>query len=131
MHRDLAHVVRIRFKSPVTGKKVGLFSRDVPVAGISFPDALENATAFIAGCDRSLLLERDPGNRHDPNAIRVIGRWRGASGSEHQMQIGWVPKDIAARISSEVESAPIYGVLTALFKPDEGRNPGIRFGIWV
>ena len=27
--------------------------------------------------------------------------------------------------------ASIYGVLTTLFKPDEGRNPGIRFGIWM
>jgi hypothetical protein len=106
LHRDLAHVVRIRFKLPVTGKQVGLFARDVPVAGISFPEALENAKAFIAGCDRSLLLERDPGNRHDPNAIRVIGRWRGASGSEHAMQIGWLPREVAAMIASQAEGPP-------------------------
>ena len=31
----------------------------------------------------------------------------------------------------EAEGASIYGVLTTLFKPDEGRNPGIRFRIWM
>ena len=101
------------------------------VAGISFPDALESATAFIAGRDRSLLLERDPGNRHDPNAIRVITRWLDTTRSEHAMQIGWVPREVGARIAFEAEGASIYGVLTTLFKPDEGRNPGIRFGIWM
>jgi hypothetical protein len=128
---DREHVIRIRFNLPVSGKPIRLFARDVPVAGISFPEVLENAKAFIAGCDRSLLLERDPGNRHDPNAIRVIGRWHGAAGSMCEMQIGWVPRDIAARIADRAECAPIYGTLTTLFKPDEGRNPGIRFGIWV
>jgi len=47
------------------------------------------------------------------------------------MQIGWVPREVAARIAFEAEGAPIYGVLQTLFKPDEGRNPGIRFGVWM
>jgi hypothetical protein len=118
----------------VTGKKVGLFSRDVPVAGISFPDALENSTAFIAGCDRFLLLERDPGNRHDPNAIRVIGRWHGASGSEHQMQIGWVPREVAARIAFEAEVPPFTACsrrcsnLSKEETPESGLGFGCRYG---
>ncbi len=131
LRNDREYVVRIRFKSPVTGKQIRLFACDVPVTGISFHDVLENAAAFIAGRNRSLVIERDPGNRHDPNAIRVIGRWRDAAGSEQERQIGWVPKDIAARIASQAAGAPIYGALQTLFRPDEGRNPGIRFGIWV
>jgi hypothetical protein len=128
---DREHVIRVRFKLPVTGKHMGLFARDVPVAGISFNDRLKNAMAFISGRDRSLLLERDPENRYDPNAIRVMGRWRGAAGSEHEMQIGWVPREIAKKIAEQIEGAPIYGALQTMFKPDEGRNPGIRFGIWL
>ena len=64
-------------------------------------------------------------------AIRVIGRWYEATGSKHETQIGWVTRDAAVRIAEQAEAAPIYGVLTTLFKPDEGKNPGIRFGIWV
>lgn len=40
-----------------------------------------------------------------------------------------VPREVAARIAFEAEGAPICGVLQTLFKPDKGRNPGIRFGI--
>jgi hypothetical protein len=125
---DREHVVRIRFKLPVTGKHISLLFRDVPVAGISFHDALENATAFISGSDRTFLLERDPGNRHDPNAIRVIGRWRDAAGTKNQMQIGWVPKDIAARIATQAEGTPIYGALTTKISFEGSRKARLPDG---
>mgnify|MGYP000940617809 CR=1 FL=1 len=128
---DGANVVRIRFQPPVTGRTIRLFARNVPVAGVSFGEALGNTTAFISGRDRSLILERDPGNQFDPNAIRVIARWRGATGSEHQAQIGWVPRAVAARVAHRARGIPLCGALKTLFRPDKGKNPGIRFEIWV
>ncbi len=128
---DAENIVRIRFKPPVTGKLIHLLVRDVPVAGVTFNESLANTTAFISGRNRSLILERDPGDPHDPNAIRVIGRWIGATGSENEEQLGWVPRSIAARIAQQARGHPIYGALKTLFRPCEGKNPRIRFGIWV
>lgn len=86
--RDAENVDRIRFDPPVTGKLIRLLVRGVPVAGVTIDESLVNATAFNSGRSRSLILEPDPGNPHAPNAIRVIGRWRGATGSENEEQTG-------------------------------------------
>ncbi len=131
LRSDDAHIVRLRFKLQVTGKSIRLIARDVPVAGMTFNEALVNTTSFISGRGRSLVLEWNPQNEHDPNAIRVIGRWRSATGRENEMQIGWVPRNTAARIARQARGLPIYGALKTLFKPAKGRNPGIRLGIWV
>lgn len=128
---DRENIVRIRFKLPVSGKGIRLLARNVPVAGVSFHEARVNAGAFLSGRGRSLLLERDPGNQYDPNAIKVIGRWRGAKGSENEGQIGWVPKEIAAKIARQAKDVPIYGAIKMLFKPEKGKHPGIRFEVWV
>lgn len=48
-----------------------------------------------------LKLERDPENKHDPNAVKVIATWveNGEHVNEH---IGFVPRDAAAELAEEV-----------------------------
>lgn len=65
---------------------------DEEVAGIQH--RLAEARAFAAGRNLELLLEREPSNRHDPNAIKVVGVYKGWFFT-HRVHIGYVPADIA------------------------------------
>jgi hypothetical protein len=70
---------------------------DEEVAGIQH--RISNAKAFAKGSNHDLLLEPEPRNRHDPNAIKVIGVYKGWFFT-HRVHIGYVPADVA-RIVAE------------------------------
>lgn len=52
---------------------------------------------FCKGREQELLIEADPSNAHDPNALRIWGAW---GGGRHQKPIGYVDRDSAARIAA-------------------------------
>ena len=76
------------------------------------------------GTDREVILERDPANKIDPNAIKVIGRWSDSTGLPHEAQLGWVPAKVAAQIDLDV---PIRATVEAMFRPRLGK---IRLDVW-
>lgn len=45
--------------------------------------------------DEALVLERDPGNRYDPNAVKVVAR------GEH---VGFVPRGLAASLAAGMDA---------------------------
>jgi hypothetical protein len=102
---------------------------DVPVAGISFQPALTHARAFMAGRGQTITLERDPSNRHDRHAIKVIGHWLDRQGHAHHERLGWVPREIAADIAQEYPEGPLGARITTLFHERPGMGPGIRMHI--
>lgn len=53
--------------------------------------------AFCLGRQQHLRFERERTNRHDPNAIKVFGIWRGWF-IKWEKLLGYVPADQAARI---------------------------------
>lgn len=65
------------------------------VSGIHYHKAA--AARFIRGKEHQLELVREPTNRHDPNAIRIIGSVKGLFGRK-RLFIGYVPAEIAKRM---------------------------------
>jgi hypothetical protein len=61
------------------------------VSGIFFRRS--DVRGFFAGLDHRLEFEREPSNKHDKNAIKVIG-----ISSRKRFFIGYVPKDYARQI---------------------------------
>lgn len=68
----------------------------VPVMGITMRKA--DAATFCKAHGRELALEREPGNRHDANAIKLIGSWKGWFGRKSR-HLGYVPSDMAAKLA--------------------------------
>jgi len=124
---DPPHVLRLSQEWP-PGIDAEL-AMAVAVAGISFQPALTHARAFMAGRGQTITLERDPSNRHDRHAIKVIGHWLDRQGHAHQERLGWVPSEIAADIAREYPEGPLGARITTLFHERPGMSPGIRMHI--
>jgi hypothetical protein len=72
-----------------------IFAERLEVAGVSFRKA--DATAFALSKDGWLEFEKEPGNSHDRNAIRIIGCSKGFLGTKRRF-IGYVPKQFSKMI---------------------------------
>ncbi len=72
-----------------------IYEERLEVAGVSFRK--EDAAAFATTNDGWLELERDAGNGHDPNAIKIIGCNKGFFGTKRRF-IGYVPKEVSRAI---------------------------------
>jgi hypothetical protein len=75
---------------------MSIFFADEEVAGVQH--RLSNVRAFASGRHHALRLEREPNNPHDPNAIKVIGIYKGWFFT-HRVHIGYVPAEIAEEIA--------------------------------
>ena len=133
LEKDAEDVIRIRRKRPPQATLPTILIKDVPVAGVSRPEAVKNVIAFIAGKDRSLALVRDRANRFDKNAIKVIGKWKDRGAGSGSAQLGWVPRATAREIAQdkELEGSELYASLRTIFLPSSGKSPGLRFDIWA
>lgn len=56
-----------------------------------------NAIAFCKAKGQWLEFEPEPSNRHDPNAIKLNGCWRGFFGTKRK-HVGYVPREVARQI---------------------------------
>ncbi|RLB24349.1 MAG: hypothetical protein DRG73_04015 [Deltaproteobacteria bacterium] len=72
-----------------------IYEDRLEVAGVSFRK--NDAAAFAKSKHLWLELEREQENKHDKNAIRVIGCSKGLFGTKRRF-IGYVPKDVAKKI---------------------------------
>ena len=72
-----------------------IYERMLTVAGISF--RRKDAVAFAKGKKPWLELEREPGNKYDPNAIRLTGCNKRFFGVKRRF-IGYVPKEVSKLI---------------------------------
>jgi hypothetical protein len=90
----------------------GLRVSSVAGAGQHHAEALQSADA-AAG--RPLVLQRDPGNEHDPNAIRVLL----ADGD----QVGWVPRELAAELAPEMDAGRPWVALVLRERRASPRDP--------
>ena len=71
----------------------GLRIAGVAGAGAHHAEALQSEAAAPG---RTLVLRRDPGNEHDPNAIAVDH-----AGGE---QVGWVPRELAIDVAPALDA---------------------------
>ncbi|SMP46246.1 hypothetical protein SAMN06295888_1041 [Desulfonatronum zhilinae] len=72
-----------------------IFEDRLEVAGVSFRKS--DAAAFAASKNGWLKLEREADNKHDKNAIKVIGCSKGFFGTKRRF-IGYVPKDASKKV---------------------------------
>lgn len=125
---DPPHVIRVnQYPSPGLRRKLADF---IPVAGITQPDALANALSFIRGERRAIVLERQPDNPVDPNAVAVFATWL-SGGNEVSGRLGFLPAEVAATIAAAGARSPIGATLKVMYDAEPGRSPGIRLDIWV
>ena len=94
-----------------------LAERGLRVAGVAgaarhHAEALES-DAVAPG--RPLVLRRDPANEHDPNAIAVLT----ADGE----QVGWVPRELAAQITIELDAGAVWSALSLRESRPSPRDP--------
>ena len=72
-----------------------IYEERLEVAGVKIRK--DEAIAFAESNNRWLELERDEGNKHDKNAIKVIGCSKGFLGTKRRL-IGYVPKNVSKLI---------------------------------
>ncbi len=79
--------------------------RVVPVAGVSYRAEVLPDPSFDPG--RRLALVPEPDNEHDPNAV---GIWN----EERALQLGYVPREIAAELGGDEQAVSLWRVEAGL-----------------
>jgi HIRAN domain len=90
----------------------GLVVAGVAGAGRHHADALASDAAAPG---RELRLRRDPENPHDPRAI-AVDTGEGA-------QVGWVPRELAARIAPELDAGGPWSAVVLRERRASPREP--------
>ena len=94
-----------------------LVQRGLRVAGVAgaarFHDDVLQSDAAAPGA--ALVLRRDPGNAHDPNAIAVLG---GAG-----EQLGWVPRELAAELAGDLDAGRPWSAVVLRERRASPRDP--------
>jgi hypothetical protein len=122
---DDGSIVWVAGYRPVDPQSGRYLARDAPaladrgllVAGVAgagrFHDAALQAEAVSPG--RALILRRDPDNEHDANAIAVLA----VDGA----QVGWVPREVAARIAPELDAGEPWAAVVLRERRASPRDP--------
>lgn len=96
------------------------------VGSTFYPGASAAIERLMPG--QPLLLKRQPQNKHDKNAVAVIGQVRRtASRQTDQVQLGFVPRQVAAEIAPIMDAGikviarkaanRLYGVSELAYNP--------------
>ena len=101
----------------------------VQVTGTSQKETALSLISMMYGTEQRVELVRDPSNKHDPNAIKVIGYWIDDEGKQREARIGWVPAHIAKTITESHPAGPMGARINRFYQMIRGRNPGIRIDI--
>jgi hypothetical protein len=87
------------------------------VAGVAgaaaFHDDVLQSDAVAPGAP--LVLRREPGNEHDPNAIAVLS----ADGG----RLGWVPREVAASIAGSLDAGEPWSAVVLRERRASPRDP--------
>jgi HIRAN domain len=109
----LADGQHLRWQSLPRGE--GLES--VNVVGERYRSDAIQGPCFAPG--KGIVLEREPNNPYDPNAIAV---WNAA----HTLQAGYLPRDEAKRLAKKLNSGARFRVLTIWETVENDQRTGIR-----
>jgi HIRAN domain len=88
--------------------------RVAAVAGAARHHA-EALASDAAAPGRPLELRRDPGNPHDPNAVKVL--------LEDGAQAGWVPRELAAELAGDLDGGREWSALVLREQRASPRDP--------
>ena len=108
------------FKQPLP-RGWRLLTDEMEVAGVQH--RLDDALSLLKGNQLSFDFEADPGNEHDANAIKVIGKKHGLMGVK-RFHIGFVPREVAELIAEQVPTTKAVDMisprLTKVWFGDQG-----------
>ena len=79
-------------------------------------DAIQDP-CFAPG--NEIVLQREPTNQYDPNAIAV---WN----AERTLQAGYIPRDEAKRLAKKLDGGERFRVLSIWETFEEDRRTGVR-----
>jgi HIRAN domain len=90
----------------------------IPVVGLNYRVNPDNQTKLAGVVPVIVEFEREPFNPHDKNAIKVILQsWKPG------FHIGYVPKDIAAKLAPQLDEGRVKVSLASLeYVDDEAGN---------
>jgi hypothetical protein len=107
---------------PASGRYLGRDAPELTAAGLRVSGAAGAARHHDAALQSDaaapggvLVLRRDAGNPHDPNAIAVDT----AAGE----QLGWVPRDLAAELAPELDAGHAWTALVLREQRASPRDP--------
>ena len=92
--------------------------RDIfaPLVGMNYRVGIQLQSELAEHTPLAIRLEREPGNTHDPNAVKVI-----LTEIRPDMHIGYIARDVAARLAPLVDSGRI-GIEAAAVTEIDGEN---------
>jgi hypothetical protein len=109
---------------PESGRYLGRDATELAAAGLHVAHVAGAAQHHAAALESAavepgapLVLRRNPENPHDPHAIAV--HESGAAGE----QVGWVPKDLAARIAPELDAGRSWSAVLLRERRASPRQP--------
>lgn len=89
-----------------------IYAADNEVAGIRFK--IHDAYKFAKGSNQDLRFEREPKNQHDPDAIKVMGIYRGWFFTR-EVHIGYIPAEVVSMITQLPEYPPLLPRLKCIW----------------
>ena len=105
-----------RFLPPIA-KGHRIFYGDVEVVGIQHHR--DEAISFIKGKDHEIVLELEPRNKFDPNAIIVFGTNKGFFGRKTK-KVGYIPAEVSKTIAEQSMFSQIAPRLRNIYMSDDG-----------
>ncbi|WP_158217794.1 HIRAN domain-containing protein [Marinobacterium stanieri] len=97
----------MKFSVPIP-KGYRIYFGNLDLAGIGYRK--DAALKALNSSKAEFILEPEPGNKHDSNAIMVICKTHGFFGLTKRRHIGYIPKDVAAVIAE-------HDINDLLFRP--------------
>jgi hypothetical protein len=110
--------IKLRFLPPIPDG-MRIMEADIDVVGVHYRK--DSAMAFARRGQHSFELEREPGNPHDPNAIRVIGVSKGWFFWRKHF-LGYVPMYTAGRIAQRGFWRRILPRLKSIYAGGDGEG---------
>jgi hypothetical protein len=109
-----------------------LAHRSAKVVGVRVEELRLALEAFILGTKRSLKLEREPDNPADRHAVAVWGCWRDSCGRKLEAKIGYLERELAARLAHVPgPEASLAATTVLIFLAGEGKSAGLRIAVWA
>ena len=124
--RRVARAIRVN-QGPRLGFTLRL-AHNCKVTGISQPRAKAAAATMMKGNLGRLELRRDP---MDPYAVEVIAHWQQGSETWKEGHIGYVPRQVAAKIAEKAPDRELQATISVLVPPRLFKSPGVRMDIWT
>jgi len=75
-----------------------IYFERLSVMGVGMEDRKANASDFCQASGQSLAMVPDPTNKHDRNAIKIFGEWKGWFRRKREF-LGYVPAETAATLA--------------------------------